>query len=105
MLKVTSVSRVPVEGKRVARHFFRTRVWVTCNVEFPPELGRIAVIKRLRQALKANAEALGATPETEFYFSKGSGECNAGWGSGGGFMMNHAIAGEQSTLFVTIEEA
>lgn len=103
MLKVTKVSRVPVSNRKVSTEFFRSRVYVTCHTEFPPELSRIQVIKRLRQVLIANSELLGTAPDTRFFFSKNAGDCGAGWGSGGGFMMDRAIPGEQVTLFVTIE--
>ena len=102
MLKIANVTRVPVEGRKVSAEFFRTRVYVTCNVEFPLNMSRIQVIKALRAVLKANTAELGMEQDTRFFFSKGAGDCGAGWGSGGGFMLDRSIPGEQCTLYIKI---
>ena len=74
MVKVASFHRVPAEGKKLSKAFFRSRVHVTCDFEFPQDLGRIAVIKRIRKVLQANAELMGLDPETRFFFSKNRSE-------------------------------
>lgn len=104
MIKLASFSRVPIEGRNVAKSFFRTRVHVACDFEFPPELGRIAVVKRIRRALEAHTEVMGLEPGTRFFFSKNAGQANAAWGDGGGFIMDRAVPGEQCTLHVELTQ-
>jgi len=107
MLKVKSVTRIPVTGKGVSKLFFRSRVQVSCEVDPAPGRGKVVMARAIRKVLQANAVELGFTTETKFWFSDRAGQCNAGWGHGTGFILNHAVTnelGENVTTYIVLGE-